>query len=240
MKKAHTVRTFLAGVLAALFVMGIVPSALAAAYKTISVFPGVSIYIDDQKLDPRDVNGNPVDVFIYNGTTYLPARAISEALGKTVLWDGATDSVYIGRHNGMKPAVWLSQLDYFSGTSDSNFYTTATEKDNTGAAHTYCITRSFDRTYLLNGQYSRLTGTLYQTYDERSDSIHLDNQGVYIYGDGELLFSKTYDKDETGIKPLSFNVDLTGVLELRVIFTDGDAQYNWGNMLSLGEVGLWT
>lgn len=240
MKKSRNVRSFLSGVLITLLVVGMVPSALAAAGRNITVYPGVSIYMDDTKLNPTDANGNPVEAFIYNGTTYLPVRAVSEALGQVVQWDGRTNSVYIGKHASDTPAAWLSQMEYFSGTESDRFYTAATEKDNLGDTHAYCITRGFDRTYVLNGQYSRISGTLYQTYNERSNSIDFEDQGIYIYGDGKLLFSKTYAEYETGIKPVSFNVDLTGVLELRVVFADGDAQYNWGNMLSLGDVGLYT
>lgn len=234
MKKTHTIRAFLAGVLVTLFVVGIVPSTLAAGGKNVEVFPGVNIYIDDQKLNPTDANGNPVEAFIYNGTTYLPVRAVSEALGKPVQWEGATSSVYVGKHSSDRPAVWLSQMDYFSGTENRSFYTATTEKDNTGATHTYCITRDFDRTYLLNGQYSRISGVLYQTYEQRSKDIY-NAKGVSIYGDGQLLYHYSPDKDATGIKPAYFDLDLTGVLELRVSF-NADTYY----MLSLGDVGLYT
>ena len=60
MKKTHTVRTFLAGVLAALLLVGMVPPALAAAGMNITIYPGISVYMDDQKLEPKDANGNPV------------------------------------------------------------------------------------------------------------------------------------------------------------------------------------
>ena len=33
--------------------------------------------------------------FIYNGTTYLPVRAVGEAVGRTVKWDGNTNTVYL-------------------------------------------------------------------------------------------------------------------------------------------------
>lgn len=240
MKKTHTVRTFLAGALAALLLAGIVPSALAAAGVNITVWPGISVYIDDQKLEPKDANGNPVMVFTYNGTTYLPVRAISEALGKPVQWEGSTNSVYVGQHKSSKPAAWLSQMDYFSGTAGNQFKTAATEQDNTGTVHTNCITESFDRTYLLNGQYSKITGTLYQCYAKRSEQIiDGDGGGVYLYGDGNLLFAKTYSKGTAGIQPYPFEVDLTGVLELRVVFADGD-WYSYEHRLSLGDVALWT
>lgn len=63
--------------------------------KTIDVhYNDIKIYINNSLTAPKDGNGNPVEPFIYNGTTYLPLRAIAEALGKEVTWDGST-KVYI-------------------------------------------------------------------------------------------------------------------------------------------------
>lgn len=42
-----------------------------------------------------DVNGKVVEPLIYQGTTYVPIRAVSEWLGKTVTWQGSTSSVFI-------------------------------------------------------------------------------------------------------------------------------------------------
>lgn len=107
---------FVAGILsAALIAVMVTPGLAALAGKTIQVFTGVDIYIDDVKLIPKDANGNPVEVFVYNGTTYLPVRAVGEAVGKAVQWEGKTNSVYLGKHTGEKPAVWLKDLDYFTG-----------------------------------------------------------------------------------------------------------------------------
>ena len=47
-------------------------------------YMGITIDIDNVEVVPRDVNGNIVNPFIINGTTYLPVRAIAEALGKNV------------------------------------------------------------------------------------------------------------------------------------------------------------
>jgi len=60
-----------------------VPAIAATVTKMIEVTTGVNLYVDDIPLLPKDANGNSVDTFIYNGTTYLPVRAISEAVG---LW----------------------------------------------------------------------------------------------------------------------------------------------------------
>ncbi len=65
--------------------------------KMISVaYRDIQIVVDGDLIEPQDVNGNAVEPFIYNGSTYLPVRAVSEALGKEVEWIGETSSVYIG------------------------------------------------------------------------------------------------------------------------------------------------
>lgn len=65
-------------------------------------YTGITINIDNTIINPKDVNGNIVEPFIIDGTTYLPVRAISEALGKNVTWNGETYSVYIADSNENK------------------------------------------------------------------------------------------------------------------------------------------
>ena len=240
MKRRQKLTYFLAGLLSAVVLGGAVNPALAAmAGKTIQVFTGVNIYIDDVKLNPKDANGNPVEAFIYNGTTYLPVRAVGEAVGKTVQWEGSTSSVYLGKHSGGEPAVWLAEMDYFSGSE--SIRTATSEMDNLGNTHYHCITYPFERTYKLNGQYSLMTGTLYQTYEERSKTIG-EKSCLEIYGDGRLLHTISFPERMTGFEPSDFSVNLTGVLELRVVLKIA-ANYHSGTydtLLSLGDVGLWT
>ena len=72
---------FLAGVLTAMLVLSLGASALAASGRlTLEVDP-VRIQVDGQLFQPKDVNGNDVPVFSYNGTTYAPLRALAEAYG---------------------------------------------------------------------------------------------------------------------------------------------------------------
>lgn len=58
----------------------------------------IKIYVDGVKIEPKDADGKGVEPFIYNGTTYLPVRAVGEAIGKKVTWDGTTQSVYLGEN----------------------------------------------------------------------------------------------------------------------------------------------
>ncbi len=75
--------------------------------KTLS-YSDIKIYIDGNKITPTDANGNYVEPFIIDGTTYLPVRAIGNAFGKEVFWDGNTHTVYIGQ----KPE--LAYMDAFA------------------------------------------------------------------------------------------------------------------------------
>lgn len=239
MKRTNHIVSFLSGLLTALLLVGMITPALAIGMsKYIEVSTGVSVYVDDVKLNPKDANGNPVEVFIYNGTTYLPVRAVSNSLGIPIQWDGSTRSVYVGQHTGDKPAVWLADMDYFSGTE--NLSKESSAKDNAGETHYHCIMRGFSRTYMLNGQYSRLTGTLFQKYDYRSDSLFSKKPGMAVYADGELVYECSFSKGDTGIKPVNFDIDLTGVLELYITFGDGGDSYGLDACLALGDIGLWT
>ena len=73
------------------------PVLAASTKKTMDVsYNDIQIIVNGMRIIPRDINGTIVEPFIYNGTTYLPVRAVSEALGKTVEWDGTTYTVYVG------------------------------------------------------------------------------------------------------------------------------------------------
>ncbi len=85
-------------------------------------YVGVSLVIDGQLVVPKDVNGNLVEPFIVDGTTYLPVRAIAEALGKEVSWDGETKTVFIGdKSNTGLPEGYAA---FTTSAGDQILYTT--------------------------------------------------------------------------------------------------------------------
>ena len=92
-------RKALAVTVAAVLLIGAVTGVSAVtASRTIEVSEGVSVYMDGKEIQMTDQQGNPVGAFIYDGTTYLPARAISEANGNDVAWDGDAYRVDITSH----------------------------------------------------------------------------------------------------------------------------------------------
>ena len=63
--------------------------ALSATYKNIG------ITLNGEKIALKDANGKAVEPFIIDGSTYVPVRAVSEALGLDVDWNGADNTVVL-------------------------------------------------------------------------------------------------------------------------------------------------
>ena len=84
---------FIAGFIAALMLTGIFALAKNMYEKIDVLYNDIKIKIDGEEFVPTDVNGNFVEPFIYNGTTYLPVRAIATALDMNVGWDETTYTV---------------------------------------------------------------------------------------------------------------------------------------------------
>lgn len=80
------------GATVAALVMGAAPAAYAkVANMDIPVmFNNIKIVVDGKELKTDK------EPFIYEGTTYLPVRAVGEAVGKNVTWDAASKTVILG------------------------------------------------------------------------------------------------------------------------------------------------
>ena len=95
MKRNHDrLHGFLAGILTTILALGLGGAALAAS-RTIQIEDGIAVTINGARFSPRDVNGNQVPLFAYNGTTYAPVRALCQAAGMTVSYDSATRTAQV-------------------------------------------------------------------------------------------------------------------------------------------------
>lgn len=99
-------KSFMMGVLTTLLLVGAVGTA-AATVGTVPAnleYSNITVTLDGVPVKLVDVNGNPVEPFIIDGTTYLPIRAISNAFGLEVDWDGATQTVILKHPNTTNPS----------------------------------------------------------------------------------------------------------------------------------------
>ena len=81
----------------------------------ISAKKGTKLVINGVEVIPKDANGNIKDIYVANGTTYVPVRAVSEALGLPITWSDKTNSVFIGNHKSTDLTVEnINDPEYFN------------------------------------------------------------------------------------------------------------------------------
>lgn len=236
-KHKQKITWLLSVTLVAALMNSLLSPALALFTKTIQVQTGVNFYVDDKKLTPKDSNGNPIEAFLYNGTTYLPVRVVSEALDIPIQWENDTKSVYIGKHTGDKPAMWISEINHFD--IDGHWDINKTIKDNLGNEHPHSLAvwsvpalggHPAKIAYYLNRNYTQLTGLYYQKFENRSSSS--DKTTLEIYADNEKVWEATVGP---GIMPVEINLNVknVSVIEFRYKAFSGTST-------AIGELGLWT
>lgn len=231
MKK--TVKGYVMGFLSAALLVTCIGYAANTTTLYDVVANGIKIVIDGQKVNPTDANGNTVEPIIYNGTTYLPVRAVANAFGKAVYWDGPNYTVYLGDMDGKLeyPSKEISNDDsigsgWFNASGDRL-------KDNYGNRYSRAICSTYsdnDFEVLCNYKYSKLKGTIYIVNGFSSDysgQIVIKTDGKTVYTSSEL------DKRSA---PINLDVNITGCNDLEIICT-GDIAYS--DYLCIGDLGLY-
>ncbi len=231
MKRNNTKRRLILGAaLASIIGAGVFTVCADSFSKTIDVFTGVHVFVNDNTLDAGDTHGNP-EAFIYNGTTYIAAAAVSKSLGQSVQWDGNTRSVYIGSHNtGNSSTHYLMQEcpPYETPRSDYDVFPNSDTTFKMGGqdfGNGFCLGGT-DASVLfnLNGQYSNI-----DMYVGHWDGLSSDTKTAYFYVDGKLI-----KEMEVGSKdlPKKISLPVNGGLQLEINIK---GSYSFNN-LGFGEI----
>ena len=202
-----------------MFALFLTTSYAANTYrKTITVTSGVNVEFNNEAIDMTDANGKAVEAFIYNGTTYVPIRAVSNMLGIDVDWDGPSNTVLLGKTGTAKDFIEDLEPYYTSGVYR---YTAkdATSRTIAGKKYSTYMVRSFGRTdycakYDLGGKYTTLT---FSAYTEESMS---GGNYIQLFGDNDELIANLEITPKA--LPETYTVDLTGVTQLTISSTVGD------------------
>ncbi len=89
-------KSFAAGIVAATVASNMVIPAFAATAKQLTAqYNDIKVTLNGHTIEPEDANGKIVEPFTVDGTTYLPVRAIANALGFAVNWDEASHTINI-------------------------------------------------------------------------------------------------------------------------------------------------
>lgn len=115
---------FGSGLILTILVVTLCVTATATSMRSIQVEDGIGITLDGATFIPRNVNGKEVSVFLYNGTTYAPVRAICEAMGLDVTFDTATRTVKLSTgENRWQKEVDGRKVNYTCGEENHSYGT---------------------------------------------------------------------------------------------------------------------
>ena len=162
--------------------------------QTIAIeYNDIKVTLDGKPVELKDAAGKTVEPFTYNGTTYLPVRAVADLLGVSVKWDGATNTIYLG-----EAKYFVQSKETYSGDTYSVRYT----YDEDGCLLTY------ESRYTIDGVESceRTVNTynsqhqLVKSVDESDGTVSATTTYTYD-AKGQLVSEKTNDSDgEYGAK----------------------------------------
>lgn len=176
------------------------------------VYDNIKIVVDGKEVNfGLDSEGKKIEPFIYNGTTYLPVRAVGEAIGKDVSWDQSSKTVFLG-----------------SAAVNNNFTQVNTEeKDLVNTLNAFNETR---RVYVYKSGKNK--GIELQLYDNTETNINYNLEGKYtnisclvgveeaskkgtlkFIGDGRTLAEYPIESDKMAD---NVNVDVSGVKNLMI------------------------
>lgn len=184
-----------------------------------AIYMNVKLVIDGEEFTPKDVNGNIIEPFIYNGTTYLPVRAIGEAFDKDVHWDEETATVYVGDIVKPTKEVYLYDKPYLecdipsefkSGKSDdiSNQYIgfNLGTRERVGDYFEY----HNSVTYALNGLAKKVKGTFVAPMFPKNFAEYRVN---FYNESGKLLYQSPIMTKS--ISPIDFEFDTGNSLKIK-------------------------
>ena len=169
----------------------------------------LAIRYDGELQTMYDANGSQVYPVSYNGTTYLPIRAVGNMMGVDVLWDGDNYQVLLGKTG--------QQIDFIENfTPYSNTFTYQHYKYSSGKTYqlgnkTYShFIEMNNRNYIGEGYYD--LGGKYDTFT--FDIYSVEDQNVNIFGDnGQLLASINVIGNDL---PKTYTINVKGVQQLAI------------------------
>lgn len=212
--KKFNIKSFTLGVCLAL----VLTSTITVMAQTIDVFMGgIKVYWEGVEKTLRDSKGDKVEPILYNGTTYVPLRAMSNLMGKDVDWNQNEKAVYVGKKPTMKT---YSLKDMEKNINGSSYWYDRTYKFNLknevinitdGAIHF----TSGRITYVLDNKFSSFKGKMVMPYSTVGEEGEATVTFYSVENDGTANEIKSYHLKKTE-EPIEFDVDLAGVTNFRI------------------------
>ncbi|MBQ4556655.1 MAG: hypothetical protein IJA60_03295 [Clostridia bacterium] len=205
----------------------IIPAfAKEAAEQITAVYRNIKLVVDGVLVEPKDANGNVVEPFIYNGTTYLPVRAVATAFEKDVAWDGENAIVYLGGKVD-KPAKELTVWNRSYLECSNNDMMSMYEDNGIGYIKLDYRWNSSQWEQLSNGRFfhaftvSYPVNTLAKTF---SGTYYVEGgqarEGVLkvLNSNGKVLYQSPIMRN--GVTPIDFEVNIENEIAIEIVIEE--------------------
>lgn len=185
----------------------------------------LKIKYDMQEQNLFDAEGNRVYPISYNGTTYLPVRAIGNLFDVNVDWDGDTYSVLLGKTgdemnfiDSFKPAYSENKSIFLHHQSTADDYKSIEIGNDTYTGYISMYLSNYTTpkviaSYDLGGKYETLQFNVFSKC-KKADSFS-------IIGDNDKVISKIDMKSGDVLRTVT--VDVTGMTQIKFV-TNADTE----------------
>lgn len=176
---------FISGVLTTVIALSLVGTAAATiGSRAITAdYSDIKITLNGTQITPTDANGNVVEPFAVNGTTYLPVRAVANALGVDVEWDGKSSTVFLTEDNLPAKSTKNEQMLGFYKILEEGFSNLETTFDGIWSG----VAQELINEVIQDGIYNGMT--FYEASKERL-SVMLENVESHYQGCKPYLTDK--------------------------------------------------
>ncbi len=161
--KYHRLKDMLLGAMVATLIVGAVPIAYAKVADTMIPvsYNSIKVLVDGKELKTDK------EPFTYDGTTYLPVRAVAEAVGKEVKWDSATKTVTLNNKEATAETETKTNTEVKKETTANGF--------------------AFSSEYLVesSGNYTYVTGEITNQNNKKYTMIEVEY--TFYDKDGSLM-----------------------------------------------------
>ncbi len=221
--KKFNIKSFTLGVCLAL----VLTSTITVMAQTIDVFMGgIKVYWEGVEKTLRDSKGDKVEPILYNGTTYVPLRAMSNLMGKDVDWNQNEKAVYVGKKPTMKTYSLEDMRKNINGSSryyKPYEFDLKNEKINITDGAIKLWGESI--TYVLDNKFSSFKGKMVMPYTQVGEQGEATVTFYSVENDGTANKIKSYHLKKTE-DPIEFDVDLAGVTNFRIYASDRTVFYD--------------
>ncbi|MFJ2046732.1 NPCBM/NEW2 domain-containing protein [Paenibacillus taichungensis] len=189
----------------------------------------ISVVMENVKMMFNGVHKSTTQSIVYNGNLYVPAKTAAQTMGESFTYDGKTKTASFGAKTGT--FKYLDEVSYarIDGKTNRLYFKNWTNPEGlkftiAGQKYLHGIGVILDEPYSYDDQTISIDYNLNGGYKKLTANIGIDdytrnstNSGsLIVKGDGVELYRK--DDMKGGDMPESINVDVTGVLKLKIVF----------------------